>query len=275
MTDVHVILTGIVSLIPDPATNAWKIRLHDERSTPMHMMDHYPSILVDRADLASPPSPDCSKTLPSGTVLYAWKLSNGDINIKSTFNSPAITLTPPPLLLSIEKGCTAAGGGPQCPITKPFPKVEMKAAFGSLTATELEDDMWQWNTLPADWIAQEVCWNFMIDGTELEIDLPYNVTTLTLKIVAPPNGNIELRLQNTLDTDIFPTKPPIPKPSPNRHTDLYFDESSAPPSPLPVLQSQTGGNKPVLPHHAPHRLTDSNIGTEGLRVNCPPALWNG
>jgi len=278
MTYVHIILTGLVSLIPHPATNTWEVRLHDERSTPMHKMDHYPSIVVDHADLTLAPCPEEWRKLPNPahTVLDGWRLSNGDINIKNSIKpvSPSSLLS----VLSIEHGCTAAGGSSQCPIAKSFggPSIKNPVAFGSLVTTEFESDMWQWNASAPEWIAEELCWNFEIDETELDIEFFHDGNKVELKLVAPAGGNIELRLQNTLHDDIFPLIG-TGKPSYDPHVGLYFDESSDPPSPIPTLQKQTGGNKPALPVHAPHRLTDSEIGTrfDGLRVNCPPALWKG
>jgi len=283
MAYVHVILSGIVSLIPD-ANNppkSWTIRLHDERGN--HDHPHVPSIVVEDDNVLSEREPDCTEELPDGTLLDAWLLDNGLIKVNSSIISSAISS--PRLLayvLPIEGGC---GGVSNCPIAKPFPGVRLPVDRGSLEATEFEVDQWEWVVTPGlpGWVAEEVCWHFEIDGTELEIELPYRNTPLTLNISAPDGGqpgqggDIELRLQNTMRKDVFPIIGAEPKPDPDPHVHLYFDEASANPSQTPVLRKHPPiGNKPPLPSHN-HRMTDSKIGTKfhGLRVNCPPALWKG
>jgi hypothetical protein len=287
-TYVHVIMTGIISLIPDANTppKSWNVRLQDAQMDPK--FPHVPSIVVEHGNVSSATAPDRSNM--DGT-LDAWLLEDGEINVKSTILSAAITSSRPlPYVLSIEDGC---GGVANCPIAKTYNGVSMLVTQGSLEATELEDSMWQWDVLkaPPVWIAEEVCWRFEIDGPELELWLPYKTGQLKLKIVAPTGGtptrggDIELRLQNTMDMDIFPMFGPVPKPI-DEHAAIYYDQASANPRQAPVLTGYNPtGTAPMLPQHM-HRLTDVKIGSKpamamqlapllSLRVNCPPAQWNG
>lgn len=282
-THVHVILSGIVSLIPDTNTppKSWTVRLHDARSHPHHA--HVPSIVVEHDNSSSSSAPDRSQKSPSGTLLDAWFLDNGVIKVNSTILSLAISSPYPlPFVLTIEGAC---GGVADCPIAKTYDGVTARVEQGSLETTELEPEQWQWKASSAApvWIAEEVCWHFEIDGTTLELELPHKGTTLKLNINAPTGGtptkggDIELRLQNMREQDVFPifgTKPSI-----DPHSGLYFDQSTAQPSPIPVLEQATPtGTQPALPDHM-HRLTDTKIGTidpgPSLRVNCPPAQWKG
>jgi hypothetical protein len=283
-THVHVILTGLISLIP--RSRGWIVRLQDARNDTEH--PHVPSIVVERGNLSSPPTAKPYKCNGDGT-LDAWLLGNGKIEVKSTINSGAIYSSRPlPYVLKIEEGC---GGVANCPIVKAYNGVRMQVTKGSLEATKLEDGVWQWGVSKNRpvWIAEEVCWHFEIDGSVLELWLPHKTGKLKLKVGAPQGGkptkggDIELRLQNTLEEDIFPRFGN--KTDSDPHAPMFFYQASAKPRQEPALKRSRGGRAPKLPHYM-HRLTSANIGSKppmamqlsppvSLRVNCPPAQWNG
>jgi hypothetical protein len=306
-TKVHVILSGIVSLIPGAGSPPaqWTIRLHDARTHPHH--PHFPSLVAEK-DFATTATPYDRNKAYAGGELYGWWMENGPITIKSTIVSGVISVPSPlPYVLSMQDGCS---GVASCPIAKAYDGVYLNVANGSIQATELEGGMWQWDpsAKPAAWIAEEVCWEFEIKESELSLSVAHSSGTLDLRL-SPPSvgvpgqgGDIELRLQNSLKLDIFPIYGPG-KPTTDPHASLYFSESSAAPGSIPDLrQYKPSGSVPKLPNHY-HRLTDTTIGTRiaahaaapresraaaekmvemilakgkpTLRVNCPPAQWAG
>jgi hypothetical protein len=296
ITHVHVIFSGIVSLIPHPAQGGmpagWTIRLQDARSH--HMHPHKPSVVAEIHGGLTTPSrgPDTTQQYSDGTHLGAWLLANGSIQIMSKITSAAITSVDPlPNVLAISNAC---GTSKPCSLAQGnYPGVDLEVTKGNVEATELERGMWKFHSNKAkpQWIAEEVCWSFDIDGTELQLSLPDSRgKRLTLAIRAPGNSDIELRLQNTLGVDVFPSKGI--KSSTDAHAQLYFLQSAKKPKSPPMLESYPKvGVEPTLSNHR-HRLCDEVIGSKTpvplakrkrgvkpnfltLRINCPPAQWSG
>ena len=280
-TPVHVLITGIASVIPPGSSGAEHlVRLQDARGASHHA--HFPSILTVRQKIefaTNPPPPDDSLVLTDGLEVAAWKIpANGDITV-ATPPLDGTLQTSLPYVLRIAKGC---GGKPNC--AKPNMggarrHVDLRLTGGFLTTTNLTHQMWFFeNESPPDprWLAQELCWSFNIREPELKLVLP-GLGTVTVKRLQNDEP-IELRLQNTLGSDLIPSKPQ--QASEDEHVRLYFDLSSNAPGSRPALKALIP-SPPAPPIHAGHQLDGDSIAqrnprpsTQAIRINCPPALWD-
>jgi hypothetical protein len=283
-TIVHVILTGIVSIIPVPQAQGggYIVRLQDARSA---AMPHYPSLMAVRATVtgASLSTPDASEMLTDGTEVAAWMMpQNGPVTVNSKIRDGAVQIDIPHLL-EIAAGCK---GVAKCAAAKPattYSNVDLHITQGTLVTTNLTDKNWYFETELANKsrpLAQELCWTFTIDGSALELDLP-GLGTVT---VAPLSSgrSIELRLQNTLKDDLIPYPPQTA--AKDEHVKLYFELSQAKPTSPPALMS-TASTAASCPTHIAHQLDGDGVAElipedkveardpAAIRINCPPALW--
>ena len=281
-TTVHVIVSGIVSLIPRGA-NGWRIRLQDARGH-----SHHPHVasLVAELPVTGPTPDDTIDQLHGRPMLGGWfPLTPGPITVGSTLaaGNPTIPQGAPYFALRILDGYPATD--PQRGIANAtFAGVDLDIRLGYLDTTALNPQRWKWkrNGAPrVDWNADEVCWKFTIEGTELRLTIPYKDANTSF-VFAPPTANapIELRLQNLLERDLFPRLPVLE--DEDDHPTLYFEQGKPGPSAADGLESppESPPPQPPIDDHG-HRLAAQEIVKHledpgpGLRVNCPPGAWEG
>jgi hypothetical protein len=283
-TIVHVILSGIISLIPQ-RDGTFLIRLQDARREHAH----FPSLLVEsRNALAAPPA-DVQSDEKNPRYL-AWLLGNGQITMKGVPDTPLDTsaLTN---VLRISDACP----GENCSTAKAsFPTgVEIVARGGSLSVTGLEPYRYAFTNESESrmrWIAEEICWTFEIPTSFLTISVPTPQRGVKqFRIAARSGEDIEIRLQNSLLNDIIPTSQ-ANTPLLDTHVNMYFELSKYPPLAPVYLRPEV---EPPMFIHPSHRLagrqivrslTQSPAGMKSTpavqrnkvpRLNCPPALWDG
>ncbi len=280
-TVVHIILTGIVSLIPQ--NRGYLIRLQDASAA---HVPHFACFLAEQPNVTTPVSPIVTAHQESGPTLAAWRIPNGSIKIENRIldNDLASDLR---YVLRIADACPDK----ECGVAKShYQGTELYIGQGALSATALESYRGRWENEPADRlrsVAGEVCWTFRISEGVLRLSLPDGrggVTSVSVK--APESGgDIELVLQNVPENDFIPTS--ISEvPGEDRHAKLYFLQSA---SPLEIAPSLVSGPQPGPLQHPNHRLDGREIARrvsgllwssaeETKRIggsNCPPALWQG
>ena len=304
-TIVHVIITGIVSLIPVPQANGggYIVRLQDARGAGA---EHHPSLMVARESISgrSLPRPRASEILDDGEGLEvaAWTMpQNGLIRVVNKIRDGAVE-TDMPHVLEIEHGC---GKVKDCPVPKPanaYAHVDLRITQGTIVTTNATDEEWRFDNEAESAqrpLAQELCWTFTIDESVLDLELP-GIGTVAIAPLQTSRA-IELRLQNTLLADLIPSKSLVP-PEEDHHVELYFQLSKNPPEPPRYLVSKKEAESVTLPPHPVHELdgdavaarrepfTEDQVecdcegeehadpdahagGLSAIRINCPPALW--
>lgn len=276
-TVVHVIFTGIVSLIPQDGS--YLVRLQDAS---MAHEPHFASLLAEEPNVIARASPEVTAHQVVGPKLAAWRIPNGTIRVENRILDDVLAHDLGNVL-EIADACP----GDRCGVAKrSYDGVELYIDRGTLTATALESHPWRWKSESADrsrFIAEEICWTFRISGRTLKLSLPDGkggATSLHLK--APKDGgDIELRLQNVPKIDFIPTIG-AGIPDEDHHAAMYFLQSVWPPEFAPPLIA--GPRQPIPRQHPNHRLTGHEIARrvrlstsleKSIRVNCPPALWQG
>jgi hypothetical protein len=285
MTLVHVILSGIVSLIPQP-DGSFSIRLQDARSA----HGHFPTLLLESKNVIAAPKADF-RSSPKHPLYQAWLIDNGEL-IVARPPKPPLDASGLANVLRIADACP----GENCGIAKStLPTgVEITARGGLLATTGLEPYRYHFtneDVSKARRIAEEVCWTFEIPTSVLVLSVPIpQEGTKTFRIKAQPGEDIEIRLQNAPMIDAIP-QPGPGIPALDTHVNMYFELSANPPRSAIYLRPVVA---PPLPIHESHRLAGRQIvrslrqSPESLkptpswyeydklvRVDCPPALWEG
>jgi hypothetical protein len=280
-TRAHVIVSGIVSLVPSEVGGgipaSWTIRLQDAQHH-----QHFPSIVADLNDLrgAGNPPPAETQALQDGTTLAGWYLGKGEVEV-STISQSTLTIRSPQPLPNVLHIASGFAKGQAARTHSDYTKdVWLKVGQGRLSATQIDSQQWRWflsangRMEPALWIADEVCWSFEVEGSVLTVEHE----GWTLQVGAPRGGEIELRLQNMLKQDLFPR--PGQARANDYHAQMYFDLSQSPPNLRPYLASKKAKGAPAGDHT--HRLAGQALAADfpeeiepGVRVNCPPAGWAG
>jgi hypothetical protein len=309
-TIVHVILTGIVSLVPLDGGKSYLVRLQDTPNLQPNER-HYPSIVVetDRLACTTIPLPDAWKPEVNPRYL-AYKIANGELKITGS-PSGGVDVTGLHDVLRVSDACPS---GRECGVNKKtFPEVWVKVEGGALHTASLEPYRWHFSNeheSKVRRIAEEICWTFEIDADQLLLALPGGKT---LSVNAPPGGDIEVRLQNVPKGDLIPTPETVKPTGPDPHIPLYFKQSKTPlcedvnllpEDPLKLFAAhpshRLAGRRivhsldeaPDAPSraaasgsgHAAHtyaggkeldeRTARAAIDWRIVRVNCPPALWD-
>jgi hypothetical protein len=298
---VHVIISGIVSIIP--GSDKVVIRLQDARTTAGghhggHLEAHFPSVVAELplVHWDGAHKPDVTARQNGARSLAGWRLdyeAPAAIEVKNGKLGPGPSLDRSSLL-----PIAAACPGKTCARAKASPRgMELVADRGFLAASSLEPKRWRWQGTTTDQldIAEEVCWSFWIEDPPLVLVLPSGAgKTWSLEIDPPGDGgDIEVRIQNVPEADIIPgfiAADAVPADTAatasldeDHHAALYFEESLSAPKPPPILQSDgTPPEQPLPPsghrlegRRIAERVSASGIGILSIRVNCPPALWEG
>lgn len=309
-TIVHVILSGIVSLVPQNG-DRYLIRLQDARtSTSTH--EHFPSIVVEKGRLVSTNilQPDAAKPPGPNPRYLAYKIAaNGELKITGS-PSGGVDATGLHDVLRISDACLPSR---DCGVKKKtFLGVTMEVDGGSLHTAGLEPYRWRFSNEPtskARRIAEEICWTFEIAASPLVLTLPDGKT---ISIDAPPGEDIEMRLQNVPDADLIPSPQTMQPTGADPDFPLYLELSKAPlsvdlmpeapPKPLATHPSHrlagrrivrsllrdtpeasskaaaSGSGHAAHTHAGGRELDERTVGTaidwRTVRVNCPPALWD-
>ena len=305
---VHVILSGIVSLIP--TDEGWLVRLQDAREVKEPLEPHQATIVAE-ATLATALNADGTKRepdIPKTKGLVGWKIGYGKIELLSMPIGPKIDpKNTPKHLLHLGDAFDDSTKA----VAHSFKAAELLITAGGLAATGMEPKSWRFAKAGenhAHWIAEEACWGFGTLDAQRQLSLSFqdpdnDTKRCTLSVQAPDDGPIELRLQNVPYSDAIPK--PMHHPHAGHgghagqaahvaeeedyHTALYFLQCKYDPEKGKTLISGgKPGNKPnVDTHH--HRLAGRTIMMEGLpaelktkdahpesiRINCPPAVWSG
>ncbi|HET9765193.1 MAG TPA: hypothetical protein VFS60_00005 [Thermoanaerobaculia bacterium] len=299
--EVHVILSGIVSLIPRGG-GTYLVRLQNG-SKWSHK--HYPNLLVQE-DRFTGSNPKKTKLLTDNRTFAAWLIPDGEITIQSE-----VVDSPSPPYTDLRAPLKIVDGAPDCgKAKKPKRDVELVVMNGSLLTTAFTPAGWYYDhQMPKDArvLDHEICWTFSIKEAPLVITFPGPLGKQQLK--AQANGHIELRLQNTPLADLFPRLPESQKE--DHHVMHYFEQAACADAPknryLKVTEDAV--STPGLPKHSTHDLDGlklallyprwfrlaalRNLAAKGRglfanrhqraaaggmdpatpRLNCPPALW--
>ena len=299
-TTVHVILTGIISLIPQQGADGkpgWTVRMDAQAP------GHEASLVVEEGAVQKSSTPGEKNTTPNGTALRGWQLDTGTLSFEPQNLSSDVAGGPLSDVLSVADACDPTK--PKCAKAKevsPRPAVAFEVRQGTLQATLLERGSWQFahTGKPAAYIAEEICWTFEIDqAAPLRVTLRDSTRTVSeFELVPPPNQQtIELRLQNLLPADRFPKLEEDR--TEDEHVDLYFDHSEDRPGhPVKLVRVPPDDTtRPVVKNHPAHRLSSEalltpapaptpsptappsragrDVALMGPRVNCPPLQWTG
>src|SRR5687768_2063588 len=279
-TAVHVILTGIVSLIPSDA--GYVVRLQDA-STAAHE-PHFATLVAEYSNVRTTLSPQVVAAQEAGPEVAAWRLPQGRLRVLSQILDTRLATS----LDSVLRVGDACNGGSCGTAKRHADGLEFLVRRGVLATTAIEPQTWHWQTESprrAREIAEEVCWTFRIPDRTLVLSIEAGDRKSTrLSITAPEGADIELRLQNVPELDFLPRWSADASHDRDPHAALYFLQSVDPPQELPVLIAG-----PESRHITPfnHRLAGRALGgrlsanqaVKGLektiRINCPPALWDG
>lgn len=294
---VHVIMSGIVSLIP--RGTGCLIRLQDARNPGGgsghhghggHLIDHVPAVVAELPLVYWPAAkqPYVTAKQVGARSLAGWILDYNrpvTVAVENHVDGPPLELKSDKLL----RIASACPGG-NCARPRPGPRgVELSADRGFIEASSLEPIRWRWRGTPdfAD-IAEEVCWSFWIEEPPLTLELPEaNGGSWKLQVDAPGDGgDIEVRFQNVPRDEIIPgfvnaSAGASTNMEEDHHAALYFEESTAPPQPVPILESDKSKPQAPLPpsghrlegRRIADRVVSSAVSPQTIRVNCPPALW--
>jgi hypothetical protein len=292
MQIVHVVLTGIVGLVPGQGDSL--LVVVPVVSGAEHQ--HVAHLLVENDSIVSS-NGVFTRSEKGLTAIY---LDGYDLVFKNLENrTPSLAVTPSlkSFGLDLERGCPEKYEGCGVVGSRFVGKnlVDGVAARLRLTAGELSASWvdpyyaWHFGDQPLQRIAQEFCNRFEISSPNLEIGFLRNggvVGRLVLR--APKKGSdIEVRLANVLADEIFPD---VVKPlSDDQHIKLHYMMSArpVPESLIPELLYEPVDALPTPPqdtHH--HRLTPAGsrpypgfappsvvVPVRITGSNCPPGLW--
>jgi hypothetical protein len=299
--DVHVIFSGIVSLIPY-GDGTFLVRLQDGSGWGH---PHFPNLVAPIDLVTATPAPNKTVTLTdtAKTVMAAWRISNGTISIDSTIQDSTFQQ-------DLRATLKIVDGAPGCGEAKrPKRDVEVDVRKGSLMTTALTPEAWFYDhktAADAAVLDHEICWSFKIAAAPLKMTFP-GIGPISLRQLG--TNPIELRLQNTPPGDYFPQ---LPKPqATDDHIRHYFEQCTCPRPPMNrYLKVYLGAvSMPGLPKHTTHaldgfklallyprrwsplqafrawqqrRLLAAELAATGHpgtlqpanpRLNCPPAVW--
>lgn len=315
-TTVHVILSGIVSLVPNPKDGGYLVRMQqDTREVRQQHERHFPSILAEKRRVSTQ-LPFAAEKPKNNAVYRAWKIENGTLEIKNAITSAPLVRALNDVL-KIANACPK--DKPKCVISKSkgdFEGVELAVRRGELKTIGHEPYDWYFEEHGAENAsrpAEEVVWTFKI------LDPPLRLWILNGKndpvpftVDAPTGKDIEIRLQNVPYQDLIPTPEDSP-PKEDAHVDLYFEHSIDPPKTRPVKLlrkndepqydrlplyrlagrrivealagplAETASAGVPIEHTAPGMAERAGSATRRkkkidprvVRVNCPPAVWEG
>ncbi|HET9766687.1 MAG TPA: hypothetical protein VFS60_07560 [Thermoanaerobaculia bacterium] len=302
LTRVHVIVSGIVSLIPIK-DKGWCIRLQDARTVSDGLEPHQATILADAA-LASVRDKDGAVRAPdkSDGRLAVWKVGYGPIEVLTPPAGPK--LAHDAKIHNLLRIADAFGDSTKAVANSAYPAADLTVSTGVIASTGMEPKSWRYKGAEeekAQWIAEEACWGFGVTNAQRQVqlrfqDLDDKDKKWTLTVEHPKEGGpIELRLQNVPYEDSIPTFEGCHRGhhsvtaayETDKHTALYFKQCPNSPGVGPELVSD--GNpkaKPSIDTHQ-HRLAARKIATDrrpvgvkaeefrSIRINCPPAVWYG
>ena len=282
MTEVHLIFTGIVGLVP--VGDRLTVVVQDARNSGHGT--HIPHVVIQEEALerfSNLPDLGTHHVQDTDHDLRGFLLDHYDIAVTP---SPA----PPfeknlPYVLDLKTGCP--GTAPNCGA---FKRILLDGAVPSSVAARMPlpngrvettfvdpDQQWHFEGLggvPVH-LAEEVCHKFQIDTSILTLSFAKNAGPPgELQVRVPPGeSTIEVRIGNLPYNLVF--EPPLdPTPTNDHHVKLYYKLSvNEPGDPRPLIYSAAPTPLPHPPQDThTHRLTPR--GPQLVRgPNCPPALW--
>jgi hypothetical protein len=280
MTEVHLIYTGIVGLVP--VGDRLTVVVQDARNGGHGA--HIPHVVIEEGALVSFSNlPD----LGTQNELRGFLLDHYDIAVGTPIQDTTFYKDSNfgEFVLDLRKGCpsTATGRGvfDRNLLNGAIPNsvaARMPLPNGMLATTFVAPyDQWYFKDLGGnpEHLAEEICHKFQIDGSiltlsfaktagapgELQVKLPQAQPTIEVRIGNLPYDLVFKRILDTTPTD-------------DHHVKLYYDLAANPPTDRkPLIYTSVSAPLPHPPQEThTHRLTPQ--GGQLVRgPNCPPALW--
>lgn len=282
---VEILYTGIVGLVPEPATNSFKVVVQNASQVHHGEKPHLAWIAVETINMPVPK--ELGKVLDqdkkNGYVAYG--LSGWDAEFDNHVTSGSLHTTNyfRRFILRLADGCHPAYPGRDridgrcrsvvdpATIAARFP-----IRLGELDAGHVEVGLlWQWDLPGAarQHVTQEAIHRFEIAEDELVLSLTNDEEDFEVVLRSKtPTDPIRLIVGNTLKDDIFPNQPP--KPEDDVHVRLYYDLAAMtyPSGARPALKRREAQRELKNPPQGPPKKRRGFRRTHGS--NCPPGLWS-
>jgi hypothetical protein len=260
MPDIHIIVTGIIALVPRKAGG---IRVIIPNTASHPNFPHIGHLLVEKSRVAKTDRPANATLIHprTGNAISYWQLGGDEITINSMIGSGPLTIDPTYIasLPDILGSGTPATGDVAASILNSLDPMVVAArldmAQGTLAATWVRTDYaWTFKLSSGDvgpmFLAQEVCLTSSTSDSQLSLTLTrFGGGSYQLKVKPNSSGRIEVRVGNLPQLEILPNVVALPKAKTDVDFGLYYDMASAvDETPLPVPSIAP---PPPLPPYTP------------------------